>query len=95
MLQRKSVLSLPLEEPTVRSLIESGILKVLPLPPVSSGKYQMVISKLARAYITYKAIGQSRGHMSEEMISQIMAARPEYARVRQPMPRACRGSRAA
>ncbi|MBO8415491.1 MAG: superinfection exclusion B family protein [Proteobacteria bacterium] len=94
-LQRKSVLALPLDEPTVRSLVESGILKIMPLPPDENDKYKMAISKAARPYITYKAIGLSRGHMSEESISQIMAARPEYARVRAPMPRAYRGSRAA
>ena len=40
----------------------------------------VIISKEARPYITYKAIGLTLGKMSDEQVSQIMSARPEYAR---------------
>ncbi len=94
-LQRKSVLALPLTEPTVRSLLDSGLLQVLNVPQDSNGKYQFAIAKAARPYITYRAIGLSRSKMSEEAISQILAARPDYARVKTTPQRAYRGVRAA
>ncbi len=93
-LQRKSVLNLPVSEPTVRSLLDSGILIALGSPD-EEDRMATVIAKAARPFITYRAIGLSRGKMSEETISQIMASRPEYARVKKPLPRAYRGVKAA
>ncbi|MCR5084652.1 MAG: superinfection exclusion B family protein [Succinivibrionaceae bacterium] len=94
-LQRRSVLRLPLSEPTVQNLIEEGILRVTGEESESTGKAPCVISQCARPYITYKAIGLSRGKMSADSLEQIMHARPEFAR-ESTMPRAYRsGMRAA
>ncbi len=90
-LQRKSVLTLPITEPTVRSLLDSGILKAVNVPTDEDNMYALAIAKAARPYITYRAIGLSRGRMSEEAISQIMAARPDYARPHRVIQHAYRG----
>ena len=79
-LQRKSVLTLPVTEPTVRNLIDDGVLKIVNVVDDVTAKAQIIISKEARPYITYKAIGLTLGKMSEEQISQIMNSRPDYAR---------------
>jgi ribosomal protein S25 len=79
-LQRKSVLNLPVTEPTVRNLIDEGVLKVVNVTDETTHKAMVIISKEARPYITYKAIGLTLGKMSDEQVSQIMSARPEYAR---------------
>ncbi len=79
-LQRMSVLTLPVTEPTVRNLIDDGVLKIVNVVDEVTAKAQIIISKEARPYITYKAIGLTLGKMSEEQISQIMNSRPDYAR---------------
>lgn len=79
-LQRKSVLNLPLNEPTVKNLISSGILAVTEDSTDTHGKSPVMINVVARPFITYRAIGLSKGRMSEEQIEQIMNARPKYAR---------------
>jgi hypothetical protein len=38
-----------------------------------------MIALPARPLITYKALGLSKGKMSEEQIEQIMSARPKFA----------------
>ncbi|HAR79642.1 MAG TPA: hypothetical protein DCR21_02315 [Succinivibrionaceae bacterium] len=91
-LQRKSVLNLPLSEPTVSNLIECGILKIVGNTD-SNSKTPIIISKYARPFITYKAIGLSCGKMTEDQINQIMAARPEFAKEKKAMPKAYRGAR--
>lgn len=93
-LQRKSVLSLPVYEPTVASLLDSNIL-TLTSSLDSFNRADITISKKARPYITYKAIGLTRGQMSDQMLSQIMSSRPSFAREEKPMPKAYRGVRAA
>ena len=55
-LQRKSVLTLPVTEPTVRNLIDDGVLKIVNVVDDVTAKAQIIISKEARPYITYKAI---------------------------------------
>ena len=55
----------------------------------------MIITKQARPFITYRAIGLTRSKMNDEMLEQIMNARPEFAREKKVMPRAYRGIRAA
>lgn len=89
-LQRKSVLNLPLSEPTVKTLLDSGILKCVGNEDENK-KTPVIISKYARPFITYRAIGLSCGKMTEEQISQIMDARPEFAREPKPTPRSYRG----
>lgn len=91
-LQRKSVLNLPLAEPTVKALLDCGILKCVGNEDEHK-KTPVIISKYARPFITYRAIGLSCGKMSEEQISQIMDARPEFAREPKQTPRSYRGSR--
>lgn len=39
----------------------------------------MMISLEARPYITYRVLGLSRTHMSEEDVAQIMSERPRFA----------------
>lgn len=39
----------------------------------------MMISLEARPYITYRVLGLSRSHMSEEDVAQIMSERPRFA----------------
>lgn len=95
-LQRKSVLTLPIYEPTVRQLIDNGILHVVTnFKHTDSSKVPVVIATRARPFITYKAIGLTRSKMSDEMIKQIMDSRPEYAREIKPQTRAYRGIKAA
>lgn len=79
-LQRKSVINLPLAEPTVRNLLNSGILTVAEDVIDVHGKTPLMINIEARPLITYKAVGLSRSKMSDEQIEQIMSARPKYAR---------------
>lgn len=90
-LQRKSVLYLPESEPTVRSLLESGVLNVIADADEATGRAPVIITKKARPFITYRAIGLTRGKMNDEMLEQIMNARPDFAREKKPIPRAYRG----
>lgn len=79
-LQRKSILNLPVLEPTVRNLIDEGVLKIINVTDDDERTAQIIISREARPYITYKAIGLTLGKMTEEQISEIMNSRPNYAR---------------
>ncbi len=88
-LQRKSVLRLPVNEPTVAGLIESRILQVVGNED-DNHKTPVIIAKQARPYITYKAIGLSCGKLTAEQISQLMDSRPQYAREPRPMPKSYR-----
>lgn len=94
-LQRKSVLYLPETEPTVRSLVDSEILNIIAEADPETGRVPVVITKKARPFITYRAIGLTRGKMNDEMLEKIMNSRPEFAREKKPMPRAYRGVKAA
>ena len=85
-LQRKSVLTLPLSEPTVRNLVDNCVLRIVDTVDEKTHKVEVIISKEARPYITYKAIGLTLGKMTEEQISQIMNARPEYAKEKMMQP---------
>ena len=93
-LQRKSVLNLPLEEPTVRGLIDTGIMTVIGYED-ENGKTPVMISRQARPLISYKVLGLSKCGMSEEQISKIMDERPAYAKPVTVMPKSYRGSRLA
>ena len=79
-LQRKSVLSLPVNEPTVRNLIDDGVLRIVNVNDSENYRADIIIAKEARPYITYKAIGLTLGKMTEEQVTQIMNSRPEYAK---------------
>ena len=89
-LQRKAVINLPITEPTVKNLVQSGILVVAQDNIVDDQKVPLMISRYARPYVTYRAIGLTRGKMSEDMIDQILQSRPEYAKEVKPMPKAYR-----
>ncbi len=79
-LQRKSVLNLPVNEPCVNQLLTSGILTIPKDANITAGKAPMMIALEARPFITYKAVGLTRSKMSEDQISQLMDARPRFAR---------------
>lgn len=89
-LQRRSVLDLPLNEPSVRSLMDSGLITLSAADSGDSERGMFVISRAARPFITYRAIGLSRSRMTEEQINEIMRSRPAFARAEVPMPRAYR-----
>lgn len=78
-LQRRSELRLPANEPTVRRLDESGILTPLNLPD-DKGTVIYSISRQARPYITYRVLGLSAAGMTQEQIEQVMNERPAYAK---------------
>jgi hypothetical protein len=78
-LQRKSELHVPLDQPTVRGLLGSRILEQV-TPADKDGKAGVAISRAARPYITYRAIGITSSKLSEDQINQMMSARPDYAR---------------
>ncbi len=81
-LQRKSVIKLPITEPAVKNLLESGVLTYAygqPLFEDDSMIKALMIAMPARPLITYRALGLTKGKMSEEQIEQIMSARPKFA----------------
>ncbi len=78
-LQRKSELRLPATETTVQSLRETGILRQISIVDDNSTALY-TISRQARPYITYRALGISASGMTQEQIDQIMSERPSYAK---------------
>lgn len=81
-LQRKSVIKLPVTEPAVKNLLDAGVLTYAYGQPFSEDDIMikaLMIALPARPLITYKALGLSKGNMSEEQIEQIMSARPKFA----------------
>ena len=79
-IQRKSVINLPINEPSVRNLIENGLLVPTDYDMDEEGRLPIMINTIARPLITYKAVGLTKNKMSEEQIDQIVSARPKYAR---------------
>jgi hypothetical protein len=81
-LQRRSVINLPITEPAVKNLLRAGILTYAYGTP-SSGDESIIkalmIALDARQYITYKVLGLSKNGMSEEQIEQILNERPKFA----------------
>ena len=81
-IQRRSVINLPVTEPSVRNLMNAGILTYAYGTPSQADESVikgMMISLEARPYITYRVLGLSRSHMSEEDVAQIMSERPRFA----------------
>ena len=81
-IQRRSVINLPVTEPSVRNLMNAGILTYAYGTPSQADESVikgMMISLEARPYITYRVLGLSRTHMSEEDVAQIMSERPRFA----------------
>ena len=80
-IQRKSVINLPLTEPAVKNLLDAGVLDFAYGQPLNDDLSQikaLMIALEARPLLTYKALGLSNGKMSEEQVEIIMNARPKY-----------------
>ncbi|HHQ4514496.1 superinfection exclusion B family protein [Aeromonas veronii] len=83
-LQRKSVINLPITEPAVKNLMDAGVLTYAYGKPTREKDDEnqiraLMIALPARPLLTYKVLGLSRGKMSEEQVEQIMNARPKFA----------------
>ena len=83
-LQRKSVINLPITEPAVKNLMDAGVLTYAYGKPVREKEDEnqiraLMIALPARPLLTYKLLGLSRGKMSDEQVEQIMNARPKFA----------------
>ena len=83
-LQRKSVINLPITEPAVKNLMDAGVLTYAYGKPVREKEDEnqiraLMIALPARPLLTYKVLGLSRGKMSDEQVQQIMNARPKFA----------------
>ena len=83
-LQRKSVINLPITEPAVKDLMDAGVLTYAYGKPVREKEDEnqiraLMIALPARPLLTYKVLGLSRGKMSDEQVEQIMNARPKFA----------------
>ncbi|MBB1271475.1 MULTISPECIES: superinfection exclusion B family protein [Psychromonas] len=82
-IQRKTVLALPLTEPAVSNLLASGVLA--PAFETQEIKGSSRIIKLsiaidAREQLTHKVIGLPTGKLTEAEAEVLKAARPQYAR---------------
>lgn len=83
-LQRKSVINLPITEPAVKNLLDAGVLTYAYGKPSREKEDEnqiraLMIALPARPLLTYKVMGLSRGKMSDEQVEQIMNARPKFA----------------
>lgn len=82
-IQRKNVLSLPMREPAVSNLLASSVL--VPAFETQEIKGSGRIIKLsiaieAREQLTHKVLGLPAGKMTEEEVTVLKSARPDYAR---------------
>ena len=83
MIQRKTVLSLPLTEPSVSNLLASGVLTPAFETQEIKGSNRIIklsIAIDARELLTHKVIGLPVGKMTEAEAEVLKAARPQYAR---------------
>ena len=83
-LQRKSVINLPITEPAVKNLMDAGVLTYAYGKPTREKDDEnqiraLMIALPARPLLTYKVLGLSRGKMSDVQVEQIMNARPKFA----------------
>ncbi|HHQ4468314.1 superinfection exclusion B family protein [Aeromonas veronii] len=83
-LQRKSVINLPITEPAVKNLMDAGVLTYAYGKPTREKDDEnqiraLMIALPARPLLTYKVLGLSRGKMSDEQVEQIINARPKFA----------------
>ena len=82
-IQQKNVLALPMNEPAVSNLLNSGVL--VPAFPAQEIKGSGRVIKLsiaidARPQLTYKVLCLPTGKLTEEEAAILKAARPDYAR---------------
>lgn len=82
-IQRKNMLSLPLNEPAVANLLEAGVLVPALSTQEINGERRVVklsINLAARSLLTHKLLGLPQGKMTEAEVELLKSARPEYAR---------------
>jgi len=82
-IQRKTVLPLPMTEPAVSNLLASGVLTPAYEAQEIKGNNRIIklsIAIEARELLTHKVIGLPTGKLSEAEAELLKAARPEYAR---------------
>lgn len=82
-IQRKTVLALPLTEPAVSNLLASGILASAFETQEIKGSSRIIklsIAIEAREQLTHRVIGLPIGKLTEEEAEVLKAARPQYAR---------------
>lgn len=80
-LQRKSVLNLPVTEPAVKNLLDARVLDFAygqPLNEEFTSIKAMMISLEARPLLTYKVLGLSSGKLSDEQMEMLKSSRPKY-----------------
>lgn len=80
-LQRKSVLNLPVNEPAVRNLLDSRVLDFAygqPLNEEFTNVRSLMIALEARPLITYKLLGLSSSKLTEEQMEYLMNSRPKF-----------------
>ncbi|WMC10961.1 superinfection exclusion B family protein [Oceanimonas pelagia] len=81
-IQRRSVIKLPVNEPSVKNLLEQGILTYAYGEP---GEHSLqaikplMITLEARPLLTFRVLGLNPSNMTEEQKSQILNTRPRYA----------------
>lgn len=81
-IQRKSVIKLPVTEPAVKNLLEQGILSYAFGEPGEAGLNAikpLMISIDARPLLTFKVLGLNPANMTDEQKNLIMNNRPKYA----------------
>ncbi|MBO1518276.1 superinfection exclusion B family protein [Oceanisphaera pacifica] len=81
-IQRKSVIKLPVTEPAVKNLLEQGILTYAYGEPGEMGLNAikpLMISIEARPLLTFKVLGINPSSMTEEQKDLILNTRPKYA----------------
>jgi len=82
-IQRKTVLSLPLTEPAVSNLLASGVLAPAFETQEIKGSSRIIklsIAIEAREKLTHQVIGLPTGKLTEAEADVLKAARPKYAR---------------
>lgn len=81
-IQRKSVIKLPVTEPAVKNLLEQGILTYAFGEPGEAGLNAikpLMIAIVARPLLTFKVLGLNPANMTDDQKSLIMSNRPKYA----------------
>lgn len=81
-IQRKSVIKLPVTEPSVKNLLEQGILTYAygePNEPGLNAIKPLMITIEARPLLTFKVLGLNPASMTEEQKNMILNNRPKYA----------------
>ncbi len=77
---RRSVLSLPLNEPAVLNLLNNGVLKPMNEQHIQEQRsnVDMMINLAARPLLSYKALGLPVGKLNEEQIEHLKSIRPRF-----------------